>query len=202
MSLSSDSGKIRSFIAIELPDEVKDGLSRLKSKMSSREGTFVKWVDIDEIHLTLKFLGNIYSEQIAEIAEAIKGASQGIHPFQLRISGLGAFPNLKQPRVVWVGVFGETDKLLRLQQSIDSALLFLGLAKEERPFTPHLTLARVRQGASSLQIKGFSDLVTSSSFENDYYFKVESVNLMKSQLTPQGAIYTRLSSAKLEVQKT
>jgi 2'-5' RNA ligase len=200
--LPSNSNKIRSFIAIELPEEVKGGLARLRDKLERAEHTFVKWVDTGGIHLTLKFLGNIYFKQIAEITEVMKEASQEVSPFQLQISGLGAFPNLKQPRVVWVGVFGEVDRLLRLQQNIDSALVPLGFAREERPFTPHLTLARVRQGASSIQIKSFGDLVTSTNFEMSYSFEVKSVNLMKSQLMPQGAIYTRLSSARLEVRKT
>ena len=198
------SEEIRSFIAIELPEEVKSGLDRLKGEMKETEYTFVKWVGSEGIHLTLKFLGNIPFKLVTEATSAIKEASEGISPFHLELSGLGAFPNLKQPRVVWVGIWGEVDKLLRLQQNIDFALSPLGFAKEERPFVPHLTLARVRQGASSIQIKNFGELVASATLkqvQGSYSFEVGAISLMRSQLTPKGAIYTRLSVTGLEVLK-
>jgi 2'-5' RNA ligase len=185
--------QIRSFIAIELPEEAKEGLARLKKELERDEHKFVKWVDPRGIHLTLKFLGNIPSKQVAEITEAIEGAAQGISPFHLEIGGLGAFPSLKQVRVLWVGISGEVEKLSRLQQNIDSALAALRFAKEERSFVPHLTLARIRQGASPLERRSFGELVGSTTFEDKYHVTVESISLMRSQLTPAGAIYTRLS---------
>ena len=191
--MSHSPEQIRSFIAIELPEEAKEGLTRLKKELERDEHKFVKWVDPRGIHLTLKFLGNIPSKQVAEITEAIEGAAQGISPFHLEIGGLGAFPSLRQARVFWVGINGEVYKLSRLQQNIDSALAALGFAKEERSFVPHLTLARIRQGASPLERRIFGELVGSTIFEDKYHVKVESISLMRSQLTPAGAIYTRLS---------
>jgi 2'-5' RNA ligase len=185
--------QIRSFIAIELPEEAKEGLAKLKKELERDEHKFVKWVNPRGIHLTLKFLGNIPSKQVAEITEAIEGAAQGISPFHLEIGGLGAFPSLKQVRVLWVGISGEVEKLSRLQQNIDSALAALRFAKEERSFVPHLTLARIRQGASPLERRSFGELVGSTTFEDKYHVTVESISLMRSQLTPAGAIYTRLS---------
>jgi 2'-5' RNA ligase len=185
--------QIRSFIAIELPEEAKEGLARLKKELERDEHKFVKWVDPRGIHLTLKFLGNIPSKQVAEITEAIEGAAQGISPFYLEIGGLGTFPSLRQARVFWVGIGGEVDKLSRLQQNIDSALAALRFAKEERSFVPHLTLARTRQGASPLERRSFGELVGSTIFEDKYHVTVKSISLMRSQLTPAGAIYTRLS---------
>jgi 2'-5' RNA ligase len=123
----------------------------------------------------------------------MKEAAQGLAPFLLEISGLGAFPSLKQARVVWVGVGGELDKLSTLQQSIDSALATLGFAREERPFVPHLTVARVREGASASERGSFGELVASAAFEGKYHVEVEAIKLMRSQLTPAGAIYTCLS---------
>ena len=196
--MAHNSEQIRSFIAIELPRNVKDGLARLRSELERAEHPFVKWVNPESIHLTLKFLGNIPFKQVAEITKAIEAASKGISPFHLEISGLGAFPNLKQPRVLWVGIKGEIDKLVSLQQNIDLALAPLGFAKEERPFVPHLTLARIREGASPKERKSFGELVMSTSFEISYPFDVEAVSLMRSQLTPAGAIYTRLFMTKLE----
>ena len=193
--------QIRSFIAIELPEEVKEGLVRLRGELEREEHTFVKWVDVGGIHLTLKFLGNIPFKQVAQITKAMEEATQGISPFRLEISNLGAFPNLRQPRVFWVGIGGEINKLSSLQQNIDSALASLGFAREERPFTPHLTLARMRQGASPGERKSFGELVMSSSLESKYHLDVDAISLMRSQLTPTGAIYSCLAEVKLPTEK-
>jgi len=195
--LSPNTEQIRSFIAIELPEEARKGLARLRKELERNEHKFVKWVDPRGIHLTLKFLGNIPSKRVAEITEAIEGAAQGISPFHLEIGGLGAFPSLRQARVFWVSIGGEVDKLSRLQQNIDSALAALGFSKEERSFVPHLTLARIRQEASPLERRSFGELVGSTIFEDKYHIKVEAIRLMRSQLTPAGAIYTCLSTVGL-----
>lgn len=189
--------QIRSFIAIELPEEAKKGLARLRKELEREEHRFVKWVDPGGIHLTLKFLGNIPSKRVTEITEAMGKAAQGISPFHLEISGLGAFPSLKQARVFWVGIGGELDNLSRLQQNIDSALAALGFAKEERSFVPHLTLARIRQGASPLERRSFGELVGATIFEDKYHVGVGAISLMRSQLMPAGAIYTCLSTVGL-----
>jgi 2'-5' RNA ligase len=191
--VSHNPEQVRSFIAIELPEEAKRGLARLRKELDRDEHKFVKWVEPGGIHLTLKFLGNIPFKQVTEITKAIEEAAQGISPFHLEISGLGAFPNLKQARVFWVGIGGELDKLSRLQQNIDSTLAALGFAKEDRPFVPHLTLARIREGASPLERRSFGELVGSTIFEDKYSVAVEAISLMRSQLTPAGAIYTCLS---------
>jgi len=196
--VSHNPEEIRSFIAIELPEEVREGLARLRKELERDEHKFVKWVAPGGLHLTLKFLGNIPSKRVTEIYEAIAEAAQGISPFHLEISGLGAFPSLRQARVFWVGIGGEVDKLSKLQQNIDSALAVLGFAKEERPFVPHLTLARIRPGASPLERRRFGELVDSTIFEDKYHIEVEAISLMRSQLTPVGAVYTRLSAVELD----
>jgi len=195
--MSGDTEQIRSFIAIELPEEVRQGLAKLRNGLQRDEHRFVKWVDPYGIHLTLKFLGNIPAGRVTEVTGAMEVATKGISPFHLQISGLGVFPSLKQVRVFWVGIGGEMEKLSMLQQNIDSALAGLGFTREERPFVPHLTLARVRQGASPSDRRSFGALVDSAVFEHEYHLQVEAVNLMKSQLTPAGAVYTRLSLAEL-----
>ena len=195
--MSHDPEQVRSFIAIELPEEVRKGLARLRDELERDEHRFVKWVDPGGMHLTLKFLGNIPSKRVTEVTGAMEEATHGISPFHLEISGLGAFPGLKQVRVFWVGIGGDVDKLSKLQQTIDAALAALGFAKEERPFVPHLTLARIRQGASPSERRSFGELVDSTIFEEKYPVEVEAVNLMKSQLTPVGAVYTRLSVVRL-----
>jgi 2'-5' RNA ligase len=195
--VSQNREQIRSFVAVELSEEARRGLARLRRELEGNEHRFVKWVNPAGIHLTLKFLGNIPSERVAETTEALRRAAQGILPFHLEISGLGAFPSLRQARVLWVGVRGEMDKLSRLQKNTDSELATLGFAKEERPFVPHLTLARIREGTSPPERKSFGELVCSVIFEDKYSIEVEAVRLMRSQLTPAGAIYTCLSVVEL-----
>ncbi|MFU8796418.1 MAG: RNA 2',3'-cyclic phosphodiesterase [Dehalococcoidia bacterium] len=189
--------EIRSFIAIELPDDVRKGLAQLRKELKRDEHRFVKWVDSDGIHLTLKFLGNIPPRLVSEITGAMEAAARGIAPFVIEISGLGAFPRLEQVRVVWVGVSDEAHRLKDLQHGIDAELATLGFAREERPFVPHLTLARVRQGASPSERRSLGELLRAAVFEDKYSVRVEAISLMRSQLTPAGAIYTRLSEVQL-----
>jgi 2'-5' RNA ligase len=190
--------QIRSFVAIELPEEVRSGLRQLKAELKSAGHDFVKWVAPEGIHLTLKFLGNISAQKVAEITRVMEEASQGLAPFQLNISGLGAFPNLRQPRVLWLGVGGEADKLVALQQRIDTGLVPLGFAQEMRAFSPHLTLARLRERTSPQDRRDFGELVMKTPVEVNYKVGVDSVSLMRSQLLPSGAVYSRLAGVRLK----
>jgi len=190
--------QIRSFIAIELPEAVKIGLSQLQARLKVSEPSGVKWVDTGSIHLTLKFLGNVAIDRTGEITTAMEMAVQGISPFNLKVKDLGVFPNLRRVQVVWVGISGEVDKLSQLQQHIESNLAQLGFAPESRPFAPHLTLARLRDRASLDERQRFGQFIAGTRFEEAYTFKVEAINLMKSQLTREGAIYSRISSVGLK----
>ena len=190
--------QIRSFIAIELPDELKVGLAQLEARLRSAESSWVKWVDPYSIHLTLKFLGNIATDRVNEITGAMKDAVQGTTSFHLETKQLGAFPNLRRVQVVWVGIGGEVEKLIQLQQRIDSSFAPLGFAAETRPFTPHLTLARLRDRASPSERQRFGQLITSTRFEAVHTIKVDAINLVRSQLTRGGAIYSQISSVRLE----
>lgn len=189
---------IRSFIAVELPEEVKKGLRRIQTELSLSRYSFVKCVSPEGIHLTLKFLGNVAEPKIADIVRVMEQTSQGVRPFELQITEIGAFPNLKRPRVVWVGIRGELDKLIGWQKRLDDGLVPLGFEKETRPFTPHLTLARLRENCSPADRLQFGDMVAGTQVEVDYKFTVSSLNLMRSQLLPTGAVYSRLAEVKLE----
>jgi len=190
--------QVRSFVAIELPEELKAGLTQLQAQLKSGEQPWVKWVDPYSIHLTLKFLGNITVDRIGEITRAMEEAAQGIPPFQLTVKGLGVFPNLRRVQVAWVGISGELDKLSQLQQRIESNLARLGFAPESRPFTPHLTLARLRDRASLDERQRFGQLIADARFEVAYTIEVDAINLMRSQLTREGAIYSQISSVGLK----
>jgi 2'-5' RNA ligase len=189
--------QIRSFIAIELPEEVKSGLHRLQAELTLPQYSFVKCVAPQGIHITLKFLGNVPSQKITEITKVMEHASRGVSSFQLQITDVGAFPNMRQPRVLWVGIKGELDKLAAWQKRIDDGLVPLGFTRETRPFTPHLTLARVRENCSPGDRRGLGELVTKTHVEIDYAITVNSLSLIKSQLLPTGAVYSRLAEVKL-----
>jgi 2'-5' RNA ligase len=189
--------QVRSFIAIELPEELKQGLSRLQARLKSVSQPWVKWVDPYSIHLTLKFLGNVGLDRLGEIAKAIKEATEEISPFYLEVGNLGVFPNSRRIQVVWVGISGEVKQLARLQQRIEASLAHLGFACESRPFTPHLTLARVRDRASSEARQELGQAIANASLEMNYVIKVNAISLMKSQLTREGAIYHQISSVRL-----
>ena len=188
--------EIRSFIAIELPGAVKLNLSQIATQLKSGRRFEVKWVAPESIHLALKFLGNILVESTKDIAQAMAEAAQGIPPFRLEVRDLGAFPNLKRVQVAWVGVRGEIDKLSQFQQRLDSNLSRLGFAPEGRPFTPHLTIARLRDSTSSTERQAFGQLIASTQFETGL-FAVDAISLMKSQLTREGPIYSRITQVAL-----
>ncbi len=189
--------QIRSFIAIELPDELRLELGRIEGQLKSGGQPWIKWVNPNGIHLTLKFLGNISVEKTGEVTKAIEEAARGIPPFPLEIHELGVFPNLKRVQVVWVGLGGEVDKLSQLQKRIDANLSQLGFAPESRPFTPHLTLARVRDRVSLDEQQRLGQLIADTRLGIAFTFRVDAVSLMRSQLTREGAIYNRVSLVRL-----
>lgn len=188
---------VRSFIAISLPDELKAGLGRLQKRLNIGNKPWIKWADPNGIHLTLKFLGDVSPDRITEISRLVAEAAREIPPFHLKTQGLGAFPNLNRVQVVWLGLGGELDKLSQLQGQIESALSRLGFTPEARAFKAHLTLARLRPQASPDERRGLGQLILSTKPEASYVIKVEAVSLMSSQLSREGARYSRLSSAKL-----
>lgn len=189
---------VRSFIAIELPEKLKTELEELVSRLKSESRTGVKWVNPQSIHVTLKFLGDVPVDRLDEITGALKDALHGIKPFRLTVAGLGVFPNPQRVRVAWVGVSGEMDALEKLQQQVESCLDTIGFGRESRKFTPHLTLARVRDQISPLEQQGFGKLIDRTPFKATSDIKVNEIHLIRSQLTSGGAIYSRISTVKLE----
>ncbi len=190
-------GKVRSFIAIELPDDLRQELGRVQKKMRV-DRPRVKWVRPEGIHLTLKFLGDIDTSIIAPITQAMTEAARRTPPFDLDVRQLGAFPSLQRVQVLWVGLGGEVDKLKHLCQLLETNLAHLGFAAEERPFTPHLTLARLGNEASPSERQRFGELIASTRLELDCSIRVEALSLMRSQLTGTGAVYSRIGLAELD----
>jgi 2'-5' RNA ligase len=193
--------QVRSFIAIEIPDELKTVFTRLQDRLKLGKHTSVKWVNPRSMHLTLKFLGNIDKDRINSIVSVMEAVVQGIAPFRIEVNELGGFPNLRRVQVVWVGIGGEMDKISRLQQQIESGLFHLGFAVESRPFTPHLTLARLRERASLEERQSLGQLIADSGFKGGYTINVEAISLMMSRLSREGAIYKQISSTQLKKNK-
>ena len=188
---------IRAFIAIELPSQIKAALSQFQDNLRTSKNAAVKWVGPEGIHLTLKFLGNVDEAEIPVLTKALSEAVRGVAPFSLQLGDAGAFPGNQAPRVVWVGVEGEMEPLLTLHNNIDRVLAPLGFPPEKRAFSPHLTLGRVREEASPGERRRLGENIASLKTEAKSSFKVESLSLMRSKLTREGALYSRLASFAL-----
>jgi len=183
---------IRTFICIELPLSIKEYLAALQRRLEPL-GRGVRWVKPENIHLTLNFLGDVEKASIDKVVQAVARAAQEIPPFSVRLSAAGAFPNLNRPRVYWVGVQDGSGVLLKLQKKIENELDPDIFAIERRKYSPHLTIGRVK----------FKDGLEKISDE----LRVEKcppldivaneVTIMKSELSPQGAVYTPLAAVKL-----
>lgn len=182
---------IRTFIAIDLPETVQEKLGGLQDDFRSLKAP-VSWVKLQSIHVTLKFLGNIPSEQVPAIGQALEEIAKTTAPFRLQAGGCGAFPSLNRMRVVWVGLRGDAEPLQELQQKVETAAVRLGFKPEERPFKPHLTLGRVK---GKQRLRPLRDaLVARNAFETEA-FDVKEVVLYKSELRREGARYTPLFRA-------
>lgn len=189
--------QLRCFIAIELPPEIRAELAALLGRLRAGRYSFARWVNPEGIHLTLKFLGEVPAARLPEITGAISRASRGKSPFSLHLGGLGAFPGWQRPRVVWIGIEGDTAKLIALQQAIETTVSPLGFTTEPRSFTPHLTLARLREIPSAEERQQFAQQVSGAKPSSPLPFIVKDLALMRSQLAPSGAIYSRLATIEL-----
>lgn len=188
----------RLFIAIELPPNVRSGLIEIQTQLKKQApAQTVRWVNPNGIHLTLKFLGDAPVAQIEALKAGLNEAVRGHLPFKLAASGLGCFPNAKKPRVAWVGLQQELDRLAALRDAVEASIVPLGYPTEDRAFSPHLTLGRVRQEARRDDVQRFGELIAHASFKEIYEWEVTGVSLIRSELKPDGAIYTTLFHAPL-----
>ncbi len=193
--------QIRTFIAIELDDEIRSALADLQEQLKADvPRDTVRWVKPEGIHLTLKFLGNVPASKIEEVQQALTRICAEFPPFSFSIGGLGCFPNPRRPRVVWVGVQEEEGILKRLQKVIEDGMAELGFPREGREFHAHLTLGRTQRRASSSDVRRLGQLVAQTEVGELGQMQVRGVSLMKSDLKPTGAVYTRLAEARLERQ--
>lgn len=184
---------IRTFIAVPIHDSVKKSIADLQRELTLTKAD-VKWVRPGNVHITLKFLGDVETDRIAEVSRKVEDAARSFGRFSIRIGGTGAFPNARRPHVLWIGVQEGANPLIELSARIDSAMVRIGFEKEKRPFSPHLTIGRVR---SMQNVREAVDLMQRSAW-NTEPFDAETVVVMKSDLQSTGAAYTPLATIKLQ----
>ncbi len=195
--MTQPDGTLRAFIALAIPMSAKSLLEEVVEPLVVQTRDQVRWVNIEGIHLTLKFLGNVDAARIEPVAEAMCQVSLGTSPFRLALSGMGMFPNEKRPRVIWARVQGDLDSLGELQARIEDQVSSQGFSREKRAFSPHLTLRRVRDNTASDARRQIGAAVTACSMGPTESWQVDSVRLVRSHLTPGGATYTDLAVASL-----
>ncbi len=195
---------MRLFIALELPDTVRTELATMQGRLQQGQSHPVKWVATDSVHLTLQFLGEVEPAQVDAILAALKtvthGDGDGTAPGSrlqlptLSLAPVGAFPNMRRPQVLWMGLAGDIDLLKRLQQVVVGAMEPLGFVPEKRNFHPHLTLGRVRREATSAYQQALSEALQNLPPPRSLSWQSGPPILFQSTLRPSGAVYTRLST--------
>ncbi|MEJ2263407.1 MAG: RNA 2',3'-cyclic phosphodiesterase [Anaerolineales bacterium] len=188
---------IRSFIAIDLPPKIQTRLENISDQLQERlEGVPVRWVPVGNIHLTLKFLGDVSESNLEVLKDVLQTVVSGHPTFEISVGGLGAFPKSKRPRVIWIGIEAPQD-LSVVQRNIEAETTRLGYAPEKRPFSPHLTLGRVSRNAKSRDIRQVAEVLKSYKVGYLGVARIEAVHLYRSDLHPGGAVYSGLFTAPL-----
>jgi RNA 2',3'-cyclic 3'-phosphodiesterase len=183
---------IRAFIAIDLPDDVRAAIAKAQADLRQTVGVKISWAKVGNLHLTLQFLGDVEESAVEAIRAALAGIAGDHAPFELRVAGAGAFPDERRPRVLWVGC--EDGKLTALAKSVHAAMRPLGFEPEQREFTAHLTLGRVKSPRPDVALTRALDSIKNAAFGA---MRVEAIHLMRSELHPDGSIYSKLSSHQL-----
>lgn len=188
---------MRAFIAIELPKEIKDTLAELQQKLKAT-GADVKWVAPENIHLTLKFLGEIDDKKFGEASSILEEAAKINRPFIMRLASVGVFPKTNFPRVIWAGIDMGEEEIKKIAAGLEEKIAEIGIPKEKRAFSTHITIGRT----GSLQnkdklIAGLNNLA-GYFLDKKPQFQVAKITLFKSTLTPKGPIYEIQKEASLK----
>jgi 2'-5' RNA ligase len=198
MSSDSRSGRekpldsIRSFVCIEIPESIRERIGVLEQSLKKAGGQ-ASWVKPSNIHLTLKFLGDVRRSRIQDVKAGLERAVAGVSPIEIEVGGAGCFPSPRSPRVLWVGLAGLPAELIRLHKRIEDELAREGFPKEQKRFAPHLTIARLRSPQNGSEL---ADRLIAEGFASQK-FTANKVILMQSQLSPGGSVYTPLVTINL-----
>ncbi len=188
---------LRAFIAVEIPSEIQQNVYKETSNFRKGIDSLVRWVPVENMHLTLKFLGDVSPANVESLIQMLRNEAVAISCFTIHLTGLGSFPSLRRPRVIYIGIQAPT-ALDGLQRGIESASRRLGYEAEERPFSAHLTLGRVKQNITAIDQQKIRRAVEGTQVDLLGSARVDSVSLYKSELKPSGSVYTRLYSAPLK----
>jgi 2'-5' RNA ligase len=188
---------LRTFLAIEIPPEIKKAIFRQSDGLRQAAGRSVRWTSPENLHLTLQFLGDTTPASLSALTQAIPAEAGQHPPFDLTLRGLGAFPSLHRPRIIWIGLEAPAD-LPRLQRSLETVTAQLGYPSDDKPFSPHLTIGRVRDPLAPAELQTLRAALETTKIDALGTFTVPAVHLFKSDLQPGGPIYARLFTAQLK----
>jgi len=196
---------IRTFLAVELPRPCKTRLASLEGEFAGL-APILKWVPSDLVHITVKFLGGVPQSRLAIVEEGAAAAASRVQPFSLQLSGLGAFPNERAPRVIWVGLAVDRgyEALRHLFQNVEDELAIRGFEREERRYSPHLTLARTRDQVAPAERRRLGETLSGVQtwYRTNERFEVGALVVMRSDLARSGPIYTPLATLPLGASTT
>ena len=181
----------RTFIALEIKENIKELLAEVQQKIGSEIGG-IKWVKPKNMHLTLKFLGPTREDKIEDISDILINTADNLNSFNMSVSGLGAFPSSNNPKVIWAGLKAD-DVLYDFQKAIDISLESLGFARGKRLFSPHLTIGRVRDSRAKKKLRDVFEQIRTEPCS----FEAGNITFYKSDLMPEGPVYTGLKSIQL-----
>lgn len=185
---------IRAFLAIEPPENILQEITRLQEKLKREINGRLSWTRPQSQHLTLKFFGDISREDVNSICAAVQKRVVAEQKLNLKIEKLGVFPDARKPRVLWCGVAGDVERLINLQKKLDGDFAALGFPAEDRSFKAHLTLARIKDPRD---ITGLSEALKKHDLFKAGEFVADKLFLFQSNLSPQGAVYTKLKECVL-----
>ena len=191
-------GLLRAFIALEIPAKVQKEIYHATSSLRNATGSLIRWVPAENMHLTLKFLGDISPANVEFLTQMIRVEADSHHSFDIHLTGLGSFPSPKRPRVIYIGIQAPAE-LEALQHAVESAARRLGYESEDRSFSPHLTIGRVKQNVLASDQQKIRHALEETKIDSLGTARVDSVHLYKSDLKPTGSVYTKLFSAPLKI---
>lgn len=189
--------KLRVFIAIELPEKLQMELSDFVQTIKDPQDK-ITWVPPNNIHITLKFLGDVPIGDIGPIKEAISNVAENYSPFEATIKGTGVFPDQRNPRVIWIGMDTGKEKIKNIYIDLEDKLVSIRIPREERSFTPHITLGRIKY---IKDMRKFSEVLSNHKEDVFGNFMVDSISLIKSTLTPNGSVYEVLYRTPIGVRR-
>lgn len=191
------SDTLRLFVAIELPEAVTQHIGEIIGRFRQQELPGIRWVRPQAVHLTLKFLGNVPESQVQAIVGAMQTAATVAAPFLLQVQGLGVFPHPRSPRVLWVGVQGNLEPLVQIHERLEEALEAQGFTRDQRGFSPHLTLARMKGRLSAPELQRLSQTIDCLQKVGTTELPVTELSLIESHLSREGAVYRRKAQSVL-----